>query len=187
MPGKHNILNSLAAIAVSLDLEIPFNIIANALKSFAGIDRRFTFKGTYNGAELFDDYGHHPTEIYNTLLVAQKRAKKKLIVVFQPQRYTRTHKLWQEFINVFGDNPVDKLIITDIYSASEEPIANITSKNLVEQLKQKYPHYPVCYIPYDPELKSIRSELEPVLEQDNLILLLGAGKVNKLPDILNKK
>lgn len=186
MPGRHNILNSLAAISVSLDLEIPFEIIAQALKNFGGIDRRFTYKGLYKGAELFDDYGHHPTEIYNTLLVARKRAKNKLIVVFQPQRFTRTHKLWQDFLNVFAYSPIDKLIITDIYPASEAPIENINSKNLVDQLKLKQPSCPVTYIPFDTNLEAILSELNPVLSQDDLVLLLGAGKVNKLADIIKK-
>lgn len=186
MPGRHNVLNALAAIAISKDLDIPFDTIAEALKNFKGIERRFSFKGTYRGAELFDDYGHHPTEIFNTLLVARKRAQKKLIVVFQPQRYTRTHKLWQEFINVFAYSPIDHLIITDIYAASEQPIPDITSHNLVQALKQKQPSCNVTYIPYDGKLEAIRTQLEPLLDENDLVLLLGAGKVNKLADFVIK-
>lgn len=186
MPGKHNVLNALAAIAVSLDLDIPIEVIAKALESFKGVDRRFTFKGLYKGAEFFDDYGHHPTEIFNTLLVARKRAQKKLIVVFQPQRYSRTHKLWQDFINVFAYSPIDHLIITDIYPASEAPIEGVTSVELAKALQEKQPGCTVSYIPYDLELNGIAKQVEHIASQDDLVLLLGAGKVNKLAKILIK-
>lgn len=186
MPGRHNILNSLAAFAVSLDLEIPVPTIEEALRNFTGIERRFSFKCSYKGADVFDDYGHHPTEIFNTLMVARKRAAQKLIVVFQPQRFTRTHKLWQEFINVFAYSPIDHLIITDIYPASEEPIENITSFNLVQALKEKQPSCNVTYIPYDAKLESIYNHVNPLVSTGDLVLLLGAGKVNKLADIINK-
>lgn len=182
MPGKHNVLNSLAAIAVARDLDIPFDTITKALNSFKGIDRRFTFKGTYKGAEIFDDYGHHPIEILNTLLVAKKRAKKKLTVVFQPHRFTRTHKLWHEFIDVFLRSDIDHLIITDIYAASEQAIPHITSQNLVNDLLKQNPPFTVSYAPYDADFKLISGELEPLLHPDDLVLLLGAGKVNKLAE-----
>ncbi len=184
MPGRHNVLNALAALAVTRDVEIPFEVCAEALKNFKGIERRFSYKGIYRGAELFDDYGHHPTEIFNTLLVARKRAHKKLIVVFQPQRYTRTHKLWQDFVNLFAYSPIDHLIITDIYPASEAPIENITSYNLVQAIKEKQPSCPITYIPYDTQLKAISSQLDSLLTEQDLVLLLGAGKVNKLAEYL---
>lgn len=182
MPGKHNVLNSLAAIAIARDLDVPFEIISNALSNFKGIDRRFTFKGTYKGAEIFDDYGHHPIEILNTLLVAKKRAKKKLTVVFQPHRFTRTNALWHEFIDVFLRSDIDHLIITDIYAASEQAIPDITSKNLVDDIKKLNPHFTVSYAPYDADFNVISSQLDPLLHTDDLVLLLGAGKVNKLAE-----
>lgn len=184
MPGRHNILNSLAAISVAIDLEIPFEIITKALKSFKGIERRFSYKGNFKGAELFDDYGHHPTEIFNTLLVARKKTQKKLIVIFQPQRYSRTSRLWNDFINVFAYSAIDNLIITDIYPANEEPIENVTSLNLVKALKEKQPSCNVSYIPYDKELKLIRSQLETLINENDLVLTLGAGKLNKLSELL---
>src|SRR6202000_418562 len=95
------IYNATAATAVALHLGIPFATIAHALATFKGVDRRFSHKGQYNGAELFDDYGHHPTEIDYTLTVARKRAQGKLIVAFQPHRYTRTAGLWDTFIETF--------------------------------------------------------------------------------------
>lgn len=185
MPGRHNIYNALAAMAVALDLDIDFKIIKKAFQSFKGIERRFSFQGTFQGAKLFDDYGHHPTEIYNTLLVARKKAHKKLIVVFQPQRFTRTEKLWQEFINLFAYSPIDHLIITDIYPANELPIESVTSKNLVEALKSKQPACNVSYVPYENTLESIKTVIKSVTSEDDLLLTLGAGKVNKLSEILN--
>lgn len=186
MPGKHNILNSLAAIAVAYDLGIKMDIIKHALENFKGIERRFSFKGIYKNAEFFDDYGHHPTEIFNTLLVARKRANNKLIIVFQPQRYSRTEKLWDEFVNIFAYSPIDHLIITDIYPAGETPINNITGDRLVEAIKEKQPSCQVTYVPYRQEnkLAEIIKALDKIIAKDDLVLLLGAGKVNKIINYL---
>lgn len=184
MPGRYNVLNALAALAVALDLNIPFEVLATAFKSFKGVEKRFSFRGIYNGAEIFEDYGHHPTEIFNTLLVARKRADKKLIVVFQPQRYTRTDKLWQEFLNVFAYSPIDQLIITDIHAASETPIPGITGQNLVTALKQKQPSCNVTYVSYDANLETLTEHLKPLLSEGDLLLLLGAGKIDKLAELL---
>ena len=126
MPGKHNVQNCLAAIALALDLNIPFATIVQAVKTFKGIERRFSYNGLFRGAEIFDDYGHHPKEILNTLKVARNRAKKKLTVIFQPHRYSRTHKLWDDFVDVFASGGVDNLIITDIYPAREKPIPGVS-------------------------------------------------------------
>ncbi len=180
MPGRHNVLNSLAAIALALDLAIPFEVIIQALGNFKGIERRFSYNGLFKGAEIFDDYGHHPQEILSTLAVAQKRAKKKLIVVFQPHRYTRTHKLWDEFVHTFAHSNIDHLIITDIYAASETPIPEITSKNLVAAIHQMNPNLNVTYASLDNEFKNIISRLNDMTSEDDLLLLLGAGSVNKI-------
>jgi len=184
MPGHHNILNATAAVAVALDLDIPFAKISAALANFKGIDRRFTFKGTYKAAELFDDYGHHPTEIYHTLQVARKRAHKKLIVMFQPHRYSRTKGLWADFIKVFQESNIDHLIITDIYAASEAPIENITSQEFVRALQATNPTFTISYQPYDDKFNHLRAQLDTVVAAEDLVLLLGAGKMNKIVDIL---
>ena len=184
MPGRHNVLNALGAIAVALDLEIPFDTIKQAIASFKGIERRFSYKGTFYGAEFFDDYGHHPQEIYNTLLVAKKRAKNKLTVIFQPHRYTRTDKLWNQFIDVFKNSDIDKLIITDIYPASEAPIEHINSFNLAQDLIKQNPAFPVVYTPYQDDFASIKDLVQQGSAPDDLVLLLGAGKINKLTDYL---
>ncbi len=178
MPGVHNVRNTLAAIAVALDLDVPFDTIAAALQTFKGIARRFSYRGTYRGAELFDDYGHHPNEITHTLTVTKKRAKKRAIVLFQPHRFTRTQVLWNEFIDAFMAHPVDHLIITDIYPAGEAPIDGITSKQFVAALKKRNPTFPVTYTPYDANFTQIKQQITPLLQPDDLFLLLGAGKLN---------
>ncbi|MBT3456211.1 UDP-N-acetylmuramate--L-alanine ligase [bacterium] len=187
MPGKHNVLNSLAATAVSLELGIAFSTIAKALKSFKGIERRFMLKGTYKGTKIFDDYGHHPKEIEQTLIVAKKCTTKDLVVVFQPHRYTRTNKLWSEFISMFLNSGIDHLIVTDIYPASEDPIEGITSENFVRAFEKFKPNFSVSYVPYESDFSSIRKNLSNKLQDGNLLLLQGAGKVNNLADILNNE
>lgn len=185
IPGKHNILNTLAAIATVHELQVPLTAFSKALSSFKGIERRFSFKGIIKNAEFFDDYGHHPTEIDQTLTVARKRANKsKLIVIFQPHRYTRTEKLWHEFIKVFSIHAIDHLIITDIYAASEPPIPSVTGYAFAEAIQKSCCSYPVTYLPYDNEFSHIKKFIGPFLEPDTLVLLLGAGKMNKLFDKL---
>jgi UDP-N-acetylmuramate--alanine ligase len=188
MPGRHNILNALAATAVALDLGVPFSTITTALQTFKGIDRRFTFKGTYKGAELFDDYGHHPTEIHHTLLVAQKRVQKKLIVIFQPHRYTRTNVLWHDFIALFVQHAssIDHLIITDIYPASEPPIDTITSQRLVKELTECCPGLSVTYVPFDDNFEQLQSTTSALIQPGDLVLMQGAGKMNKLAELLDE-
>lgn len=185
MPGRHNLLNSLAAITVALELDIPFQTIINALSTFKGIDRRFTFKGSCNGALVFDDYGHHPTEIAQTLMVARKYTDKKLIVAFQPHRYSRTAGLWQEFIELFSQkNSIDHLIITDIYAASEAPIENISSERFVAELKEKNPQLSISYCPLDDSFEAIKQNLHNIMGNGDVLLLQGAGKINKLVNYL---
>ncbi len=186
MPGKHNALNALAAVATAMDVGVSFEQCAEALRKFKGIERRFSFKGTFRGAEVFDDYGHHPTEIYNTLLVARKRASRKLVVIFQPHRYSRTEKLWDDFVHLFSYSPIDHLIITDIYPASETPIEHITSTNLVKAILEKQPSCHISYVPYDSEFESIMHHLEGSVAEQDLLLLLGAGKVYKLAELFGK-
>ena len=172
IPGKHNVLNSLAATSLALELNIPFATIAQALEQFKGVERRFTYRGTYANAEVFDDYGHHPTEINVTLAVARKRAKNRLIVVFQPHRYTRTDKLWDHFIKIFSENPIDQLIITDIYPASENPIPGVTAENLVKALQLKKPSLKVSYH----QAHDLKKAVAKIIKPNDLLLCIGAGK-----------
>jgi UDP-N-acetylmuramate--alanine ligase len=185
MPGEHNVQNALAALAIAIDLDIPFACIAQALSSFKGVERRFSWRGTYKGADIFDDYGHHPQEIFHTLLVAKRRTKGKLIMIFQPHRYSRTDKLWQEFVTVLATGPLDHLIITDIYAASEAPVPGITSHNLAKAIQEQNPSCTIDYVPLDKNFEGIIQSLHKYVQPDDLILLQGAGKINRLVPLLN--
>src|SRR5438132_3738438 len=144
VPGKHNVYNSLAAIAVGLELEVPFAKIAEALGEFSGADRRFQFKGEERGITVVDDYGHHPTETKATLSAARIRApNRRIVVLFQPHRYTRTNDLMDEFASAFN-NP-DALVVTDIYAASETPIEGVNAEILTGGIKS-YGHKNAEYV-----------------------------------------
>jgi len=184
--GRHMVLNALAAIAVSREFGVPFSIIAQSLESFRGVERRFEFKGSYKGAEIVDDYGHHPTEIKQTLLVARRRAQKNLHVVFQPHRYSRTQKLWQEFVDLFARHNLDSyaiktLCITEIYPASEDPIDGITAERLVAAIKNQCPDLTVLYFP---TYEDIITYMQPKLAEGDLLLTVGAGKINKVGEAI---
>lgn len=182
--GNHNIENALATCAAADALSIPWHVTQMALARFAGVDRRFTFKGTFYGASFYDDYGHHPVEIRNTLAVARKKAKHKLIVIFQPHRYSRTEKLWDDFITVLVTSGIDTLIITDIFAASEIARAGITGERLALEIAQKAPFLTVKYASYDPQFTAIKSILLLQVSPEDTVLLLGAGKMNKLVEYL---
>lgn len=188
IPGKHNILNSLGAIAVSTLLEIPMKLISESLVNFEGVERRFSLNGYYKGAAVFDDYAHHPTEIKATIEMANLSVKNKLRVVFQPHRYTRTHHLWHEFIDILTNCKIDELIITDIYSAGEPEIANITSQRLLAEIKaknyNKNNNIIATYLPATADFDLIKSHLHSSIEDGDLILILGAGKVHQLAKCL---
>jgi len=144
VPGKHNVYNSLAAIAVALELDVPFDTIAHALGEFSGAERRFQFKGEEKGVTVVDDYGHHPTEIKATLSAARIGApNRRIVVLFQPHRYSRTADLMDEFASAF--NNADVLLVTDIYAASETPIDGVSAEVLTGKIKS-YGHKNAEYI-----------------------------------------
>lgn len=182
MPGKHNVYNALAAIALACELAIDFATITKSLAYFGGIQRRFSFHGTYKGADIFDDYGHHPKEIENTLIVARKRARNKVTVVFQPHRYTRTEKLWTDFLTTFATSGIDTLIITDIYSAGEYPIPTITSKRFAQELAALNPPFTIHYVPFEDDFNQIKHAIARVITPNDLLLFLGAGKTHLMAD-----
>lgn len=188
IPGVHNILNALAATALCLEFDMPFITIATALETFRGVERRFEFKGIYKGAEIIDDYGHHPTEIKNTLIIANRRKQKRLHVAFQPHRFSRTQKLWDDFVDVFSNNneeySVDTLYITDIYPASEKPIENITSDRLVQAIRQKNPNIKIYYTPTYAAITELAAN---ALQEGDLFLTIGAGKINQVGEALLQK
>ena len=177
VPGKHNVYNALAATAVALELDVPFETIAEAFKGFKNANRRFQFKGESNGVTVVDDYAHHPTEIVATLSAAKNSSGgKRTVAVFQPHRYSRTKELMDDFVVAF--NNADVLYVLDIYAASEQPIEGITAEVLTENIR-KFGHKNVNYIgDIDTATEKVIGELRP----GDLVMTLGAGSVTRLSD-----
>ncbi len=171
-PGKHLVYNSLAVIGVGLELEIEFAVIARALANFQGVQRRLQVKGEAGGVLVVDDYGHHPTEIRATLdAVREGWPDRRVVVAFQPHRYSRTAGLFAEFITAF--RRADVLVLTDIYAAGEQPIEGISSEHLLESIKQhgqRHTHF-------IPQLVQQPLALAPLLQPGDLLLTLGAGNI----------
>ena len=170
VPGLHNVYNALATVAVGLDLDIKFEDIAGALSEFRGADRRFQIKGEKNGILVVDDYGHHPTEIRATLAAARS-AGRRVVTLFQPHRYTRTRDLLEDFARAFYG--ADVLLVSDIYAASEDPIAGITSPKLVEMI-ERFGHRHVEYVG---ALAGAAARMKEIAQPGDLVLTLGAGNV----------
>lgn len=181
MPGKHNVLNATAAFIAGYQIGIAPEKLIQGLQTFTGVDRRFTLKGvTATRARIIDDYGHHPVEINNTITIARAQTQGKLIMAFQLHRYSRTKALWDEFLAMFAQSPLDELIITDIYAASETPLESITGQNFATALQAKNPPFKVTYLAVDPQFETIVSYLKNKLEEDALLILQGAGTINQL-------
>jgi len=181
VPGLHNILNATAAIAVGTALDISADHIRFALDNFRGVDRRFQLKGKAAGVTVVDDYGHHPTEIRATLAAARQCGFRRIHVIFQPHRYTRTRDLMDEFSTAFAD--ADSLFLLDIYPASEKPIPGITSEALAQRIARAGKRDVV----YVPSFGDAIDEATAVAQPGDLILTLGAGSVSQLgPSILEK-
>jgi len=172
IPGWHNVLNSLGAVAVGHELEIPFASICRGLKEMTGVQRRFQIKGDVNGVTVIDDYGHHPTEIKAVLkTMVQSFPGRCRYVLFQPHRYTRTQALFEDFTTAFYQS--DVLIVTDIYGANEPPIPGIHAEKLASAI-QEHGHGNVRYIPNHLDLTPLL--MEEVREGD-VVLTLGAGNI----------
>jgi UDP-N-acetylmuramate--alanine ligase len=174
MPGLHNVYNSLAAVAVGLELGVSFKEIAGALWKFEGIARRFEIKGEVNDVLILDDYGHHPAEIKTTLSAAAARWNRRLVVLFQPHRYTRTQKLAEEFGRSFYDATV--LLVTGIYAASEEPIEGVTGDNIVEAAR-RHGHRNAEYVE---DMDALYERAMGIVEPGDVVLTLGAGDIYKV-------
>ncbi|MBP6003001.1 MAG: UDP-N-acetylmuramate--L-alanine ligase [Pyrinomonadaceae bacterium] len=177
VPGKHNVYNALAATAVALEMEIPFDVVAESFLKFKNANRRFQFKGEARGITIVDDYGHHPTEIVATLSAAKNSSGgKRNVVVFQPHRYSRTQELMDDFVIAF--NNADVLYVLDIYAASEQPIEGITGEILAENIK-KFGHKNVTYVG---DIDTAVERVIPNLLPGDLVITLGAGSVTRLSD-----
>ena len=177
LPGRHNVSNALAAIIVGCELGLSTDVISSSLESFGGVQRRFETRGQRRGVTVVDDYGHHPEEIRHTLKTAKTVwPDKRLVVVFQPHRYTRTHQLQREFTTAFGD--ADAVVMLDIYGAGERPIPGVTTGILYEEVAAQN-QKDVYYLD---DASQVVPFLNDYTQEHDLLLTLGAGDVWKVAD-----
>src|SRR5579859_4114957 len=181
VPGVHNVLNATAAIAVGVGLDINVEAIRSALDQFRGVDRRFQLRGRVAGISVIDDYGHHPTEIKATLAAARQCGFRKIHVIFQPHRYSRTRDLMDEFTTAFND--ADSLFVLDIYAASEKPVEGITGEILAQRIREKTGRS-VEYVNSSSQAVDAVSSLAA---DGDMILTLGAGSVSQLGPLIVEK
>ncbi|MCJ7643366.1 MAG: UDP-N-acetylmuramate--L-alanine ligase [Candidatus Aminicenantes bacterium] len=181
VPGRHNILNALAATAVGIDLDIPPRTIFQALESYTGTGRRFELKRTVRDIMVVEDYAHHPTEIKATLEAAKHGWTRRVVAVFQPHRYTRLSHLMKAFATAF--NQADVLVVTEIYPAGEAPIAGISGKALYEEIIQ-FGHTQAFF---EPDLAKVPGLVGKLARPNDIVLVLGAGNINRaIPGIIEK-
>jgi UDP-N-acetylmuramate--alanine ligase len=188
VPGVHNILNATAAIAVGVGLDVDVEAVRAALDQFRGVDRRFQLRGRAAGVSVIDDYGHHPTEIKATLAAAKTCGFRKIHVVFQPHRYTRTRDLMEEFSTAFGD--ADSLFVLDIYAASEKPIEGITAEALARSISSKRGSIAgsgELSVRYVSSFADAANSAAAAAQDGDMILTLGAGSVSQLGPLILEK
>jgi len=179
LPGKHNVLNAMAAIAVAMDSDIADEYIISALNEFQGIGRRFEQLGSFDTEQgqvmLVDDYGHHPSEVAATIKAARQGwPDKRLVMIYQPHRYTRTRDLYEDFVDVLSQ--VDELILLEVYSAGEEPIVGADSRALCRSIRARSSFEPI----YVPSIELLPSRLVQVMKNNDLVMTQGAGNVGML-------
>lgn len=174
-PGRHNMLNALAAIGAAMEVDISFEKCAEGLNGFGGVGRRFEFKGEKGGVTVVDDYGHHPAEIAATLATArQVFPGRRVVAAFQPHRFSRTQAHFGEFCKVF-DN-VDQLLLTEIYAASEKPIPGVSGQSLAQGIRQ----VSTTPVEYFQTLNDLAAGLPGILKEGDVLLTLGAGSITRL-------
>jgi UDP-N-acetylmuramate--alanine ligase len=171
VPGRHSVSNALAAIAVGLELDVPFARIASALHAFKGAERRFQQVGRAAGVTVIDDYGHHPTEIAVVLAAARAARPRRVVVAFQPHRYSRTRDLLTEFADVLST--ADEVILTDIYPAGENPIPGVTIEALADAINVRR-STPVHLVH---AVSEVAAAVAAVARDGDLVLTLGAGSI----------
>jgi UDP-N-acetylmuramate--alanine ligase len=175
VPGRHNLQNALAAVAVGEFVGLDFDRIAGALRGFLGAERRFERHGEANGVMVIDDYGHHPTEIAAVLAAARATLNRRLVVAFQPHRYSRTQQLLHEFGPSLRD--ADEIVLADIYGASEEPIPGVTVEALADSIARGSGR-PVRVAK---QLDDVVATLARIAQPGDVVITLGAGSIGSLP------
>jgi len=173
IPGNHNVQNALAAIAVGLELGVPFERVKSGIEKFSGVNRRWEKRGEVKGIAVYDDYAHHPTECRATLAGAKAGWRRRLVCVFQPHLYSRTRDFYEEFGKAFLLS--DVLVVTDVYPAREEPIQGITGELIANAAKQ-FGHKEVYYVP---DKKNIPEKLETIVKEKDIVVTMGAGDIWK--------
>ena len=174
VPGRHNVSNALVAIAIGIELDVPVDLIRKALAAYAGVERRFHLRGEANGIMVVDDYGHHPTEIKATLAAAKQGwGDRRLVVLFQPHRYTRTRDLQEDFAKAFDQS--DVLFLADIYAAGEQPIPGVSGAKLADVIRAAG-HPSVTFVE---QKEKLVDQVLPHLKSGDLVITLGAGDIWK--------
>jgi UDP-N-acetylmuramate--alanine ligase len=176
VPGRHNLLNALGAVAVGLEAAVPFSRIAAALEEFRGAERRFQMRGEARGVMVVDDYGHHPTEIAAVIAAARAGIDRRVVVVFQPHRYSRTSQLLPEFGVALG--AADEVVLTDIYSAGEPPIAGVTVEAVVDAIRAASR----CPVHVVKALDALPAHVAALARPGDLVITLGAGSIGTVAD-----
>jgi UDP-N-acetylmuramate--alanine ligase len=177
VPGRHNLLNALGAVAVGLETGIPFAQIASGLDEFRGAERRFQLRGEVRGVMVVDDYGHHPTEIAAVIAAARAGLDRRIVVVFQPHRYTRTRDLLREFGQALG--AADEIVLTDVYSAGEAPIEGATAEAIEAEVRKT--GRPVTLVK---ALADLPGAVARVARPNDLVITLGAGSIGTIPEAI---
>jgi UDP-N-acetylmuramate--alanine ligase len=171
VPGRHNRQNATGALAMAVELGVDPKVAAEALATFPGAHRRLERLGTWRGAAIYDDYGHHPTKVRATLAAARELEPRRLVLVFQPHRFSRFVALRDEFADSLRG--ADEVVVTEIYSAGEENTGRVSGRELAERVPGAR---------FVPDLDGAREQLEALVEDGDLVLLMGAGDIWKLGD-----
>src|SRR6185295_1608696 len=177
VPGRHNLQNALAAVAVGMELGLRFERVADGLREFRGAERRFDVKGEPNGILVVDDYGHHPTEIA-AVLAAARTLNRRVVVAFQPHRYTRTASLMDAFGPALSN--ADQIVLTDIYAASEDPIPGITLDALASSIRERVD----VPLHVAPQLDDVVTAIVRIAKPGDVVITLGAGSIGTVPERL---
>jgi UDP-N-acetylmuramate--alanine ligase len=175
VPGRHNLCNAIGAVAVGLEVGVPFSRIASALEEFRGAERRFQLRGEARGVMVVDDYGHHPTEIAAVVAAARAGIGRRVVVVFQPHRYTRTRDLLDSFGDALAG--ADEVVLTDIYPAGEAPIPGVTIESLEAAIRRSGRAVHLVK-----NLDDVPAAVAALARPNDLVITLGAGSIGALPD-----
>jgi UDP-N-acetylmuramate--alanine ligase len=175
VPGRHNLLNALGAVAVGLEVGLPFDRVASALEEFQGAERRFQVRGEEAGVLVVDDYGHHPTEIAAVIAAARAGIDRRLVIVFQPHRYSRTQQLMPDFVRALRG--ADEIVLTDIYAAGEPPIPGVSAGGLASALAAAGARVRLV-----PALDDVAPAVADLAQPGDLVVTLGAGSIGAVGD-----